>query len=271
MVSSADKHAVAEFLQQRYRFSLRYCSRLLRMSRYQKPSKRALPDRAVIERMQQLAVQYPAYGCPLLHQLLKSEGLVVNHKRTERLYRLLNLQIRTKRRKKIDRPRQVLLVPSAPNQRWSMDFVADQLAGGQRIRILNVIDDYSRECIGQLVQASITGAQVAAFLNSLIERREGPKSITCDNGSEFTGKAMFEWQQQTGVRLSFIQPGKPTQNGFVESFNGKFRANCLNLYWFKCLEEARETIDIWRKHYNEERPHSSLNYLPPAVFAAKVA
>lgn len=207
----------------------------------------------------------------MLHNLLKQEEQVVNKKRTYRVYTSLELQVRTKKRKKLNRPRLVKAVPIAPNQRWSMDFVSDQLANGRRFRVLNVVDDYSRELVGQLVSTSISGNQVGRYLSQLIELRDKPCSIVCDNGPEYTSKAMFFWSQETGIKLDFTQPGKPTQNAFVESLNGKFRNECLNLHWFRTLEEARYEIEQWRSHYNEIRPHSSLNFMAPAVYAKQVA
>lgn len=150
-----------------------------------------------------------------------------------------------------------------------MDFVSDQLASHRRFRVLNVVDDFSRELIGQLI--SISGQQVARFLNQLIEIRNKPQYITCDNGSEFTSKAMFFSGKETDIKLNFIQPGKPTQNAFVESLNGKFRNECLNQHWFRSLAEARYEIDKWREHYNHVRPHSALNYLSPVEYAKQVA
>ena len=217
------------------------------------------------------ATQYPRYGYLMLHSLLKQDGLVVNRKRTYRLYTECGLQVRTRKRKKLIRPRVPLSVPERANERWSMDFVHDQLAPGRRFRVLNIVDDYTRECVGQLVEYSISGQRVARFLRELMEQRGKPRSITCDNGTEFTSKAMFFWSREHKVRLNFIQPGKPTQNAFVESFNGKFRDNCLNQQWFRSIEEARSLIEDWRIDYNEIRPHSSLNYQPPSVFARAVA
>ena len=164
-----------------------------------------------------------------------------------------------------------MLLPGRPNERWSLDFVHDQLAGGRRFRVLNVVDDYSRECIGQIVDLSISGERVARYLSQLISSRSRPRHLVCDNGTEFTSKAMFFWSRDTSVKLNFIQPGKPTQNAFVESFNGKFRDSCLNQHWFRSLEEARKTIEQWRQDYNEVRPHSSLGYQPPSVFMRKLA
>ena len=164
-----------------------------------------------------------------------------------------------------------MLTPTRANERWSMDFVSDQLSDGRRFRILNVVDDYTRECIGQYVDLSISGETVSRLLTMLVNERGQPSSIVCDNGSEFTSKAMFFWAKQSGIKLAFIQPGKPTQNAFVESFNGKFRASCLNQHWFRTLDEARDEIEMWREHYNHVRPHSALNYMPPSLFAKEAA
>jgi putative transposase len=203
--------------------------------------------------------------------MLRTEGLVINPKRTYRIYREEGLQVRTKRRKKLTRPRVPMLVPDRVNVRWSMDFVSDQLANGRRFRVLNVVDDFSRECVLQVTDFSLSGQRVARELERLAEHRPLPRIIVCDNGPEFTSKAMFFWSKQSRVTLHFIQPGKPTQNAFVESFNGKFRDYCLNLHWFASLADARATIDNWRHHYNHVRPHRSLGKKPPAVFAREVA
>lgn len=228
-------------------------------------------DEALARRLQELAARYPRYGYPTLHGLLFAEGLVINRKRTYRLYSEAGLQVRQKRRKKLTRPRVPMLIPDGPSQRWSLDFVSDQLASGRRFRVLNIVDDYSRECVGQIVDTSISGERVFRFLDELSELRQLPRTLVCDNGSEFTSKAMFFWSQRTGVKLHFIQPGKPTQNAFVESFNGRFRDYCLDQHWFRDLADARQVIDEWRYHYNHERPHSSLGKLPPAVFAKQAA
>ena len=164
-----------------------------------------------------------------------------------------------------------MVVPIAKDIRWSMDFVSDQLVNGRRFRILNVVDDHSREMIGQLTGFSISGLRVARFLSQLIEERRRPDQIVCDNGPEFTSKAMFIWQQEAQVKLAFIQPGKPTQNAFVESLNGKFRNECLDQNWFRTIDEAEVEIKQWRHHYNHERPHSSLSYMTPIAFANRAA
>jgi putative transposase len=228
-------------------------------------------DAELRTRLKVLAERYPRYGYPTLHDMLKHEGLVINPKRTYRVYREEGLQVRTKKRKKLNRPRLPMIVPDRVNERWSMDFVSDQLANGRRFRVLNIVDDFSRECVLQVVDFSISGQRLARELKQLENSRPLPKTIVCDNGPELTCKAMFFWSQQSGVKLHFIQPGKPTQNAFVESFNGKFREYCLNLHWFASLEDARSTINDWQDHYNHVRPHRSLGSKPPAVFAKEVA
>ena len=271
MVTAAQRRGAVEHLKNR-RFSERRACRLVGFSRSAAWSRlKGRDDGALRARLKTLAERYPRYGYPTLHDMLKTEGHVINRKRTYRIYREEGLQVRTKRRKKLVRPRVPMLVPDSVNQRWSMDFMSDQLANGRRFRVLNIVDDYSRECVLQIVDFSISGQRLARELDKVIRRREGPKTIVCDNGPEFTCKAMFFWAKRTGVKLHFIQPGKPTQNAFVESFNGKFREYCLDLNWFASLQDARSTIDGWRGHYNYVRPHRSLGKKPPAVFAEEAA
>lgn len=220
MVKPQAKRTVVDCLKVTYEFSERHACDLISFNRsshryHAKPSN----DNPLKKRLNELAAQYPSYGYLLLHAMLKQEKLVVNKKRTYRLYTADNLQVRIQKRKKLQRPRQAMVVPTRINQRWSMDFVSDQLSDGRRFRILNVVDDYSRECIGQFIDTSISGLAVSRFLNLLIQTRSAPKEIVCDNGPEFTSKAMFFWSKASSVKLSFIQPGKPTQNAFVESFN----------------------------------------------------
>ncbi len=272
MVTPADRRAAARHVIGVLGLTERRACRLVGISRtvarYESCRKADTPLRS---RLKGLAEQYPRYGYPTLHEMLVEEGLVRNRKRTYRIYREERLQVRTKRRKKLQVPRVPMAVPTRLNERWSMDFVSDQLASGRRFRVLNVIDDFSRECIGQVVDTSISGARVTRLLDKIIRTRGRPRVIVSDNGPEFTGKAMFFWSQKNLVRLHFIQPGKPTQNAFVESFNGKFRDHCLNQHWFSTMLDARETIDTWRHHYNEVRPHRSLDRRPPAVFARQAA
>lgn len=269
MVTAAHRRRAVEHLKNR-RYSERRACRLVEFSRSAawRPLK-ARKDEPLRSRLKKLAERYPRYGYPTLHDMLKTEGLVVNPKRTYRLYREEGLQVRTKRRKKLVRPRIPMLVPDAVNQRWSMDFVSDQLANGRRFRVLNIVDDYTREIVLQVVDFSISGYRVARELDRL--ERKLPKTIVCDNGPEFTCKAMFFWAKKTGTKLHFIQPGKPTQNAFVESFNGKFREYCLDMHWFASITDARSIIDDWRTHFNDVRPHRSLGRIPPAVFAKRIA
>lgn len=272
MVTPAGKKSVVVHLIACFRLSERRACQLVGLSRTAYRHHGALSrDDALIKRLKELAVAYPRYGYLMLHELLKREGLVVNRKRTYRLYRQLQLQVRTKKRTKLNRPRIPMALPTNINQRWSMDFVSDQLVNGRRFRVLNVVDDFSREMVGQLASYSISGTQVARYLTQLIEIKGRPDAIVCDNGPEYTSKAMFLWSKEQQVKLHFIQPGKPTQNAFVESLNGKFRNECLNHHWFRTLAEAKYEIEQWQHHYNHERPHSSLNYLPPSEFAKKAA
>ena len=272
MVNPTSKRAVVGELKANYDMSERRSCQLVGCSRssYHYQAVKSSDD-VLRQRLRSLAGCHPRYGYLLLHSLLKREGLVVNKKRTYRIYVEEKLQVCRRQRKKLYRPKQPLTIPDKENQRWSMDFVSDQFGDSRRFRILNVIDDYSRELIGQLVAVSIGGRQVARFLDQLIANRERPEKIVCDNGPEFTSKALFFWSQDSGVKLHFIQPGKPTQNAFIESLNGKFRDSCLNLHWFRSLKEACHIIEQWRYHYNYERPHSSLNYLTPIAFVEKMA
>ena len=272
MVTPAARHAAVSHLIEHGLASERNACRLIGVSRsgyqYQPVGRQDAQLRA---RLRELSTEYSRYGYLMLHALLKAEGLVINRKRTYRIYTEEGLQVRTKKRKKLVRPRVPMSVPTRANERWSLDFVSDQLATGRRFRVLNIVDDYTRECVGQLVDVSISGVRMTRYLEELCARRNQPAIIVCDNGPELTSKAMFFWTQSRWIKLQFIQPGKPTQNAFVESFNGKFRDNCLNQYWFKDLADARSKIDAWRKHYNEVRSHSSLGYVPPTEYARKVA
>ena len=221
-------------------------------------------DGALRERLKVLARAYPRYGYPMLHALAKAEGLVVNREKTYRIYREESLQVRRRRRQRLkDRSRVPRRPVSGPNQSWSMDFMSDQLATGRRFRILNIVDDYSRECVGQIVDIAITGQRVSRLLDQLAVERGRPEAITVDNGPEFRSKAMDLWFQRTGGELHFIEPGKPIQNALVASFNGKFRDACLNVQWFVDLTDARSSIEAWRIHYNQVRPHSALGFISP--------
>jgi len=216
-----------------------------------------------------LAQQHPRYGYRRLHALLRRAGWRVNRKRVERLYRAAGLAVRRSRRKRSATARHPLPLPVRLNARWSMDFVEDRLAGGRPFRTFNVIDDYSRECLVIDAAASLPAARVVQVLEALTVQRGRPDGIVLDNGPEFTAHVFLRWATRTGITLDFIQPGKPVENAFVESFNGKFRDECLNQHWFLDLADARQTIEVWRQHYNQHRPHSALGYQTPDAVAAQ--
>jgi putative transposase len=224
-------------------------------------------DGEIRERIRTLAQKRRRFGSPRIYILLRQESLMINHKKVERIYREEGLSLRKRKRKKMAAQTRVIF-PSAqrPNERWSMDFVSDSLVTGRRFRALAVVDDFSRECPVIEVDTSLGGARVVQVLDRLAELRGLPQMITMDNGPEFTGRALDEWAYRTGVRLNFIRPGKPIENAFVESFNGRFRDECLNENWFMSLKHAREVIEAWRKDYDEARPHSSLEGLSPKEY-----
>jgi putative transposase len=221
------------------------------------------------QRLKQLAGTHVRYGYRRLTVLLRREGWRVNAKRVYRLYRDEGLVVRTKQRKKIARRQRVPQpLASRPNQCWSMDFVTDKLAGGRVFRILTVVDQFTRECVWLEANGSMTGARVAEALTKAASERDGfPKSITCDNGSEFASRIMEAWAMEYEVQLCFIRPGRPVENSYAESFNGRLRDECLNVSWFSSLGDANRKLAIWRSHYNEQRPHSSLDDRSPASFA----
>ena len=240
----------------------------LKISRSSLKYQSQMDDGALRKRMKELAEEKRRYGCPRLHFLLKQEGLVKNHKRTERIYREEKLSLRTKKRKKIAcQLRLALPKATAKNQIWAMDFVSDALASGRRVKCLNTIDIFNRESLAIKVEHSIPGQGVVDQLNRLKDFVGLPKIITVDNGPEFTSKSLWQWAYENNVKLAFIRPGSPIENAFIESFNGRFRDECLNEHWFLNLEEAREIIEAWRNDYNKNRPHSSLGMLTPLQFA----
>jgi putative transposase len=214
-----------------------------------------------------LAEARPRWGQDRLHVLVRRQGYLVNHKRTERLYRALGLSLRLRRRRKRASGLRVpSSLPDRPNQRWSMDFVMDQVVTGQRLKCLTVVDDFSKESPGIVVGRSIGGQTVAEFFDTLSETRSLPEVIVCDNGPEFTSLVLDQWAHRHGIRLSFIQPGKPQQNAFIESFNGKLREECLNEELFFDVADAQSKIEAWRQDYNQHRPHRSLGQRTPAEF-----
>jgi putative transposase len=218
-------------------------------------------------RLTELARQRPRWGSRRLHILLQRDGVAVNWKRVYRLYRQAGLSVRPRRRKRVAVARQPLPVPSGPNQRWSLDFVHDALADGRRFRTLTIVDDYTRECPALEVDRGLSGERIVRVLEQLALTRGLPQRLVLDNGPEFAGRALDTWAHARGIELAFIEPGKPVQNAYVESFNGKLRDECLNGSWFHTLPEAQRVIEQWRQDYNDRRPHSSLANRTPSAFA----
>jgi putative transposase len=215
-----------------------------------------------------LAAERRRYGYRRLWVLLRREQFLVNHKRVYRLYREEGLMVRRRKRKRMGGAGRVATASACRrNQRWSMDFVADSLAAGRRIRVLTVVDDFTRECLATEVDTSLPGVRVARVLDRVGAQRGLPETITVDNGPEFAGRALDAWAYQHQVQLHFIQPGKPVQNAYIESFNGKLRDECLNEHWFGSLYQARAIVEGWRQDYNGVRPHSALGNLTPDQFA----
>ena len=270
MVRPVDRRKAVQFAVEKLGLSERRACRALLANRSTvRYSSRRLPDAALREQLKRLATQRRRFGCRRLAVLLsRTEGRPVNHKRVYRLYREEGLQVRRRKRKRVAWPQShKAQVPTRHNQRWSMDFVHDATAGGRVFRTLNVVDDFTRECLAIEVDTSLPGLRVARVLNRLaIERGGLPQEIVVDNGPEFRGKPFNKWSERAGVKLRFIDPGKPVQNAFVESFNGRFRDECLNEHWFVNLEVARWLIARWRENYNEQRPHSAHKGMPPAQF-----
>jgi putative transposase len=247
----------------------RACS-LVGLSRdsYRNPPQPDQLTRDLGERIVDIAHVRRRFGYRRIHDLLRSEFPGVNHKRVYRLYKNANLAVR--RRKKVKRPpneRVPLQIARKVNDVWSMDFVSDSLSNGRRIKCLTVADDFSHECVDIAVDFGISGQYVTRLLDQAAIFRGYPVAVRTDNGPEFTSRAFLAWTTLHGIRHILIQPGRPMQNGYIESFNGKFRDECLNEQWFQSLPQARDCIAEWRKDYNEVRPHSSLGRIPPAQFA----
>ena len=232
------------------------------------------PDRnqALRERIVGLAQRHRRYGAGMIYLKLRQAGETVNHKRVERLYGLEKLQIRRRRRKKIPvSERQPLLRPGAANEVWSMDFVFDRIATGRSLKALVIVDDATHEAVAVLAEHGIGGERLTRMMDEVCSRRGRPAVIRTDNGKEFTGKAMLNWAYRNGVSLRLIEPGKPNQNAYVESFNGRLRDECLNEHWFTSLPHARLEIERWRREYNEERPKQGLGGLTPTQYAKHLA
>jgi putative transposase len=262
--------AAVEHVHQAHGLSHRRGCRLLGVQRstFRYKAKLNEKNQQLRKRIRELAEQRRRFGYRRLYLLLRREGEIVNHKRVQRLYRLEGLSLRIKKRKK--RASHLRVVPPLPtrlNERWSVDFVQDWLTCGRRFRSFNVVDDFTRECLATEVDVSLTGKRISHVLERLCFLRGKPESIVLDNGPELAGKDLDAWAHQHGVKLLFIRPGKPVENAFIESFNGKMRDECLGQMHFFDLADARKKIEAWRIDYNRFRPHTSLGGMTPEEFA----
>ena len=251
--------------------SLRRACRVIGLStatwRYQRRA--SATNIAVLERLQIHAAVRARFGYRRLHILLEREGVLVNHKRVHRIYKAAGLQVRRRRRKRLTRAERIPLPTTSQRlERWSMDFTTDTLADGRNFRTLNIVDDFTRECVAIEVDRSLPGLRVTRVLDRLHTTVGLPGTIVVDNGPEFAGRALDAWAYARGITLRFIRPGKPIENAYVESFNGKFRDECLNEHWFVSLADAKTAIEAWRVDYNSVRPHSSLAGRTPNQCAA---
>jgi putative transposase len=258
---------------ERYRVSERRGCQALRFGRSSHRYRPIRDDQAPLrKRIRDLAAARVRYGYYRLYILLRREGWRINHKRVYRLYREEGLSMRARRpRRHVTAAHRVTRLPAgAANDCWSMDFVSDALFDGRRIRALTLVDNFTRESLAIEVGHGLRGEHVVAVLDQVAAARGVPRTIRADNGPEFVSKRLDQWAYAHHVTLDFSRPGKPTDNAYVESFNGRFREECLNTCWFLSLDDAQEKIEAWRRHYNESRPHTALGYLSPSEFAAQL-
>lgn len=271
MVTPAARRAAVQWLIDERQATERRACRLLGLSRatWRYRSQRVEPV-GLREAIREIAYRWPRYGYRMVHWFARhQQGFEVGQRRVRRIYRQEGLSVRKRRCRRLKPVARVpRTIPTRPNERWSIDFVHDQLADGRTIRVLTAVDDFSRENVALKAGTSLPATTVTAALDQAIhERGRTPKAIVCDNGTEFTSLVFLKWAARHGIEIQFIEPGKPTQNAFVESFNGRLRDECLNTNWFANLTAARQILTEWRRHYNRQRPHSALGYMPPARFA----
>ena len=271
MVGPIAKRAAVGWLVEAHQASVRRGCRLIGLSTatWQYERRGRVDNRELLARLQVHAAARPRYGYRRLHTLVSREGIVANHKRVHRVYREAGLQVRRRRRKRLTGGERVPLpAPSRRGERWSIDFMADTLADGRGFRTLNIVDDFTRECVAIEVDRSLPGARVVRVLERLAATIGLPRILVSDNGPEFAGRTLDAWAYRQNIELRFIRPGKPIENAYIESFNGKFRDECLNEHWFLSIAEAQQIIEAWRVDYNTVRPHRSLRQLTPAAYAA---
>jgi len=271
VVTPEDRRTAVTFAQTSAEVSERMACRFTGFARStQRYRTRRSPRAELRERLHTLALLRPRWGYRRLYRLLRREGLVVNRKLVQRLYGEEGLHVRRRVRKRVAVPRVPMPLPRVPNERWSIDFVSDALGDGRKFRSLTIVDDVTRESLAIEVDTSLPGGRVVRVLEQLGQTRRYPSAIVLDNGPEFRSEALDQWAAARGVELLFIDPGKPVQNAFIESFNGRFRDECLNENWFVSLTDARQTIEAWRTDYNTIRPHSGLADRTPAEFAREL-
>ena len=263
VVHACDQHGVSQ----------RRACKVLAVDRSSVRYKSIRPDDGDLrEAMKKVAGERRRFGYRRIHIMLQRQGIVMNQKKLRRLYREERLQVRRRGgRKRALGTRRPMVLPVSSNERWSLDFVSDAFTDGRRFRVLCIVDDFTRECLGLIADTSLSGARVVRELDAIMARRGKPHTIVSDNGTELTSMAVLKWCQESGVEWHYIAPGKPSQNAFVESFNGRFRDEFLNDTLFAALSDARVAINKWRHDYNNERPHSALGNIPPAEFAMNQA
>ena len=269
MVTPAARREAAAHLGQIYQVSQRRACQVIGADRSSiRYCRRRLDDGPLRSRLRELAALRRRFGYRRLHILLRREGITLNHKKLRRLYTEERLQVRRRGcRKRALGTRAPLTLPHGPNQRWSMDFVHDQLGDGRRFRILAIVDDFTRECLALVADTSLSGLRVGRELDAIIAERGKPAACVSDNGTELTSTAILRWSQDSGVEWHYIAPGRPQQNAFIESFNSRLRDELLNETLFSSLAHARVALAEWQLDYNTVRPHSSLNNMPPAHYA----
>ena len=268
MVTPDARRGVVRHLQEHWKFSERQACRMAKLSRtVNRYERRPDQNESLRQELRKLAEKYPRLGAPMLYWMLRNQGWQVNHKRVERLYRQEKLALRRKRRRKFSAVRLVPPRATSPMECLALDFMSDATIQGRKLRILTVIDEYSKLCPSLTVNYSLTGEAVVEVLTQIASQHGFPNRIRMDNGPEFRSRAVIEWALLHRVALDYIQPGKPTQNAFIESFNGRLREECLDQQLFLNIDDARRKVESWRKFYNEFRPHSALGGIPPSLFA----
>lgn len=272
MVGCAARREVVEFIRTKRISERRGCTLVGLNRKSHRYRQRRKPENKLIKQIRQLAVKHPRFGYRRIWALLRRDGIKVNVKKVYRLWKAEKLSLPKRRPRKPRAKPTVGILPKAgkANQVWTYDFVFDQSLSGKSLKMLTLIDEYTRECLALEVGISIKSKGVRQILEKICLEKGFPEMIRSDNGSEFIGGAVNDWLAENGIKPIFIEPGKPWQNGKGESFNGKLRDECLSREWFSSVKEAQVVIEVWRNFYNTERPHSSLGYLTPLEFKSRM-